>query len=84
METLSAGTNRDAETPLSDELIEWADFVFVMERAHRTKVEKRHRSVLKGKHVIVLDIPDEYKFMDPHLVRLLKTKMRRWLPIEDK
>jgi len=79
--TLSAGTNRDAETPLSDELVEWADSIFVMERLHRNKVQKKHRSALKDKRLVVLDIPDEYKFMDPNLVRLLEAKMRHWLPM---
>lgn len=32
IEVSSAGTNNDAETPLSNELIEWADIIFVMER----------------------------------------------------
>jgi len=36
--TASAGTNNDAENPLTDELVEWADFIFVMERQHRNKV----------------------------------------------
>lgn len=79
--TLSAGNNRDAETPLCDELVEWADFIFVMERPHRNKVQKKHRSALKDKRLVVLDIPDEYEFMDPHLVRLLESKMQRWLPM---
>lgn len=78
--TLSAGTNRDADEPLTDELVEWADFIFVMESPHRRKVQQKHRRSLKGKRIIVLDIPDDYNFMDPHLVRLLEAKMRRWLP----
>jgi len=78
--TISAGTKRDAEYPLSDELVEWADFIFVMERAHRTKLQNRHRAALKDKRIIVLGIPDEYQFMDTELVRLLESKMRRWLP----
>ena len=80
--TLSAGTNSDAEEPLSDELVEWADFIFVMERVHRSKLRKRHGRVLKDQRVIVLNIPDEYDYMDPDLVALLKDKMARWLPIE--
>ena len=32
IEASSAGTNNDAENPLSAELIEWADIVFVMEK----------------------------------------------------
>lgn len=78
--TLSAGTNRDAEEPLSDELVEWADFIFVMERSHRNKLRSKHRAALKDKRVITLDIPDEYEFMDPELIALLKAKMARWLP----
>ena len=80
--TLSAGTNRDAEVPLSDELVEWADLIFVMERPHRNKIQKKFRKALKDQRVIVLDIPDEFEFMDPSLVRLLEAKMRRWLPME--
>ena len=78
---MSAGTNHDAENPLSDELVEWADFIFVMERFHRNKVQKRYRQVLQNKRIIVLDIPDEYEFMDPGLVRLLENRMARYLPI---
>lgn len=75
IETSSAGTNNDAENPLSAELIEWADTVFVMEKAHRRKVQTRYRSALRGKRVICLDIPDNYTFMDPALVALLKVKV---------
>ena len=79
--TLSAGTNRDAEEPLTDELVAWADYIFVMERTHRNKVQKKHRSALKDKRLIVLDIPDEYEFMEPSLMKLLEAEMQRWLPM---
>jgi predicted protein tyrosine phosphatase len=78
--TASAGTNNGADNPLTDELVDWADFIFVMERQHRNKVQKRHKSALKDKRLVVLDIPDEYEFMEPALVRLLRAKMLRWLP----
>ena len=80
--TLSAGTNSDAEEKLSDELVEWADFIFVMETTHRNKLRKRHRGALKDQRVVVLGIPDEYDFMEPDLVALLKDRMARWLPVE--
>lgn len=79
IETSSAGTNNDAENPLSAELIEWADIVFVMEKVHRSKVQTRYRSALRGKRVICLDIPDNYTFMDPALVALLKVKVPPYL-----
>lgn len=79
IEVSSAGTNNDAENPLSTELIEWADIVFVMEKAHRTKVQSKYRSALKDKRLICLHIPDDYDFMDPALVQLLKAKVPRHL-----
>jgi predicted protein tyrosine phosphatase len=80
IETSSAGTNNDAENPLSGELIGWADLIFVMEREHRNKIQKRFRSALDGKRIVVLDIPDEYEFMDAGLIALLRTRMARHLP----
>ncbi len=47
MEVDSAGTNHDADTPLTAELVEWADMIFVMERTHRNKLQKRFRPALK-------------------------------------
>ncbi|AOF91317.1 low molecular weight protein tyrosine phosphatase family protein [Sinorhizobium sp. RAC02] len=77
IETASAGTNNDAENPLSAEQIEWADIVFVMEKAHRNKVQGKYRAALKGKRLICLHIPDDYDFMDPALIRLLEAKVPR-------
>lgn len=79
IEVSSAGTNNDAENPLSAEEIGWADIIFVMEKIHRSKVQAKFRSALKGKRLICLDIPDNYAFMDPALVQLLKTKVPQHL-----
>ena len=80
IEVDSAGTNNDAENPLTGELLEWADVIFVMERTHRAKIQKRFRKMLNGKQIVCLDIPDDYAFMDPELVRLLNARMARHLP----
>jgi predicted protein tyrosine phosphatase len=79
IETSSAGTNNGAENPLSHELVEWADIIFVMERAHRTKLQAKYRAVMKNARLICLNIPDDYAFMDPALVELLKTRVPRYL-----
>lgn len=76
----SAGTNQDAENPLTTELVGWADMIVVMERQHRTKLERRFRGALRGQRVVCLDIPDNYDFMDPELVRLLKVRLAQHLP----
>ncbi len=78
IEVASAGTNPDADTPLSADLVEWADIIFVMEKSHREKLSKRFRPSLRNARVICLDIPDKYKFMDPELVRILKLKVTRY------
>ncbi|WP_234831923.1 hypothetical protein [Sphingobium yanoikuyae] len=49
IETLSAGTNHDAETPLDNEMLRWADTIFVMEKTHRSKIQQRFRGALGGR-----------------------------------
>ena len=79
IETDSAGISNGANVPLSSEQVEWADIIFVMEKTHRTKLSRKFRSSLKGKRVICLDIPDDYEFMDPVLVRMLESRAGRFL-----
>ena len=81
LDVASAGTNNDADNPLSGELVEWAELIVVMEKQHRAKVQKRFRASLQGKRIICLDIPDNYAFMDPALVKLLETRLARYLPL---
>lgn len=45
-----------------------------MEKTHRNKLAKKFKAHLKNKRIICLDIPDEFEFMDPALVRLLEVK----------
>lgn len=72
---IGCGTNKDAFTPISGDLIEWADIIFVMEKSHRNKVSKKFKDLLKGKRLICLDIPDEFERGDPVLVRLLENRV---------
>lgn len=57
--------------PVAGELLEWADLIFVMERAHRNKLSKRFIRHSRSAKIITLDIPDDDGFMDPTLVRRL-------------
>lgn len=79
VEAASAGVGNDADTPLTPELIDWADVIFVMERSHRSKMSAKFQRWLKGKRVVCLDIADEYQFMDPRLVRLLEERAGHYL-----
>lgn len=75
LEVESAGLDREAEMPLSSEAIQWADLIFVMEPSHRRKLSKTFQPWLKQKRVVCLDIPDQYEYMEPALVELLKKKV---------
>lgn len=79
IETDSAGLAPDADTPLDAEQIRCADLIFVMERAHRSKLTQRFGPQLKGKKLVCLDIADNYAFMQPELVALLEKKMAPYL-----
>jgi predicted protein tyrosine phosphatase len=72
IEVASAGLDPVSREPVTPELLEWADVIFVMERAHRNKLAKKFRPHLKNQRIIVLGIPDEYEYMDPRLVRLFE------------
>jgi predicted protein tyrosine phosphatase len=80
IEVSSAGLNNDAVEPLTGEMVAQADIIFVMEKAHRNKLGHRFRAQLKSARVICLDIPDDYDFMDPELIRLLEGRVPRFLP----
>ena len=75
IDAIGCGTNSDAGTPISGDLIEWADIIFVMEKSHRNKVSKKFKPFLKSKRMICLDIPDEFDRMDPILIRLLENRV---------
>ena len=80
IETSSAGLNNDADHPVTSELVTWADIIFVMEKAHRTKLSAKFKSQLNGKRVICLNIPDEYDYMEESLIRLFEVKVPSHLP----
>jgi predicted protein tyrosine phosphatase len=79
LEAASAGLNHDSDTPLTADLVLWADVIFVMEKAHRKRLSSRFAKSLKDKRVVCLDVPDRYDFMDPELVKLLEHRVPKHL-----
>ena len=72
MEARSAGTSPSARHPVSVRDLEWADVIFVMEPKHKQRLMAEHRRVIGGKPLHVLDVPDDYRYMDPELVEFLR------------
>ena len=79
LQVASAGIDSDARVPLDVDLVEWADVIFVMEPFHRDKLANKFERFIRRKRVVVLDIPDQYEYMDASLIRLLRTKVSPYL-----
>jgi protein-tyrosine phosphatase len=75
----SAGTEPSARIKITEKLINWADIIFVMEKKHKDRIEQRFATVVNEKELIVLDITDDYQFMDEELVDLIKLSVSAYL-----
>jgi predicted protein tyrosine phosphatase len=68
----SAGTSPNARKTVGPADIRWADVIIVMEQKHKNRLVAEFTRLLDHKPIHVLDIPDEYKYMDPELVEILE------------
>lgn len=78
----SAGTSPRARRTVSAGDIQWADVVFVMERKHKSRLLADFARLLSHKPLHVLDIPDEYQYMDAELVQMLEQSVAAFLGID--
>lgn len=78
----SGGTSPNARHPVSVSDLTWAQVIFVMEEKHKSRLLAEYRRVLENKPIHVLDIPDEYKFMEPELVDLVRQSVGVILGLE--
>ncbi|MBE0640017.1 MAG: protein tyrosine phosphatase [Bacteroidales bacterium] len=74
-EVKSAGTEKSASTVLTEELLNWAESVIVMEKHHRNHIRKHFPDIYKNKRIVCLYIPDDYDYMQTELISILKDKM---------
>lgn len=68
LNTRSAGTSHNAKRKVCINDIRWADVIMVMEQKHRDRLKAEFARLLAHKTLHVLDIPDDYHYMDPALV----------------
>jgi len=71
----SAGVSRSARRRLTVADLRWADLILVMEEKHKSRIRAEHRDEVRYKALHVLDIPDDYQFMQPELVEVLRLKV---------
>ena len=75
----SAGTEPGARIKLNAKHIAWADIIFAMEKRHKQRMMENFALEMQGKKVVVLDIPDEYQYMDEELVESIKLAVSPYL-----
>lgn len=68
--TRSAGTSRNARRTIGIKDIHWADVICVMEQKHKNRILAEFPRAARESKIRVLDIPDEYRYMDPELVQI--------------
>ena len=77
----SAGTSPSARKTVSAKDIQWADMIFAMEQKHKDRLKADFSRLLTHKPIHVLDIPDDYQYMDPDLVETLQNSVATYLEL---
>ena len=78
----SAGTESDARIKVTEKLINWADLIFVMEKKHKEKLRDKFGELIDDKEIVILDIKDDYKYMDAELIDALNISVSPYLTRE--
>ncbi|MCA9169163.1 MAG: hypothetical protein KDB23_15920 [Planctomycetales bacterium] len=77
----SRGTARSARQTIHAVDLAWADLVLVMEDKHRHRLLADFPSETKFLPVEVLHIPDDYQFMDPELIELIRSSSEPFIDV---
>lgn len=77
----SAGTSPKARRTISAADVSWAEVILVMESKHKSRLVADYSQLLQGRTIHVLDIPDDYGFMDPELVEMLEVSVAACLEL---
>jgi len=76
----SVGLSPKSNRKISENDLNWANLVFVMETEQRAKIWELYRH-LELPTIEILNIPDEYEFMDEELVELLTDRINDTLKL---
>jgi predicted protein tyrosine phosphatase len=75
LKTRSAGTSPLARTEVTEELLDWADVVYVMEASLAKLLTHRFPDQTATKQIHSLDIPDDFQRMQPELIAILTERL---------
>lgn len=71
------GTDKYAENKIIKDDIHNSDIIFCMEQSHSDKLRLKYKSL--SHKIVVLDIPDDYGFLQGELCHLLEIRVTRYL-----
>lgn len=69
----SRGTSRNAVQTITANDIKWSSVILVMEDKHRKRILAAFPDETRYKPLHVLDIPDDYRFMELDLISLISS-----------
>lgn len=75
----SAGTEPSARIKVSAKNISWADIIFVMEKKHKQRLLQKFRDEIEDKTLVILDIEDDYQYMDNELIDMIRVSVDQYL-----
>ena len=75
----SAGTESSAAIKASSKIIHWADLIFAMEKKHKHRLVEKFPLETHNKQIVVLDIEDNYKYMDKELIEIIRISVKPYL-----
>ena len=73
-EVRSAGTGPDALVRVNRRMLDWADIVFTMDDEQRRDLSRMFPGHPALDKLVCLEIRDQYDFLDPELVSLLRER----------
>jgi len=88
--TRCAGTSAEyAIVPVTEALIVWADVILVMDEWQQRHINEMQNvlatayGAFEYKQVINLDIPDNYEYRDPRLLKIMNEKFEELFPEDE-
>ena len=50
-----------------------------MEKKHKQRIVENFKEPSNNKHIVILDIPDEYEYMNDELIDMIKISVKSYL-----
>jgi predicted protein tyrosine phosphatase len=76
----TAGVSAKSEIQINEKLVNWANIIIAMENGQKNRIANQYRS-LKLPKIEVIDIPDDYEYLDEELIEILTDKINGTLKL---